>query len=115
MSQSVVGTTANGTTARGDKLLRWAGIYYCLLGLVVLLLDVISGRLRSDVWWDVPLWYGLVMAPLGAAGVALSLTATWSRPSTLLRRVGSVVLVLMFTAATLVSGTLAYAYLSGRS
>lgn len=98
--------------ARGDRLLRLAATYYCVLGLAVLFLDLMSGRLRSQLWWDVPLRYGLLMAPLCGVGVALSLMAAWSRPSTRLRRAGSIVLVLLFSAGALISGVLAYGCLS---
>jgi hypothetical protein len=101
-------------SARGDRLLLLAAKYYCVLGLVAFFLDLMSGRLRSQLRWDVPLWYGLLMAPLCGVGVALSVTATWSRPSTRLRRAGATVLVLLFSAGTFVSGVLAHAYLSER-
>lgn len=109
--------TGAASLGRGDRLVRRAAAYYGGLGVILFLVDVMSGRLRSlQVWWGPdPSWYGLFMAPLSVVGLVLSSMAVRSGPSTRRRRAGGIALVVLFSAATIVSGMLAYDYLVGRS
>ena len=78
----------------------------------MLALDLAGGRSPFD-WESLPLWYGLVMSPLCAAGLAWSIIVAVGKPRGLWRITGTALLLVGFGLGTAVSGVMACLHLAG--